>query len=437
MKRAVPRSPHRTALSKDENELLMEAARTMLSLRKIHVLLWAEAVATCVVIHSIRSLYTRFTGKELIMTARRDRNLIYNTSKSLDLCCYPTNDNVTKTPRPQQLTYVPNSTELEITALQQEQRSCIGQRPEPLVYPPTKKQESFAPVARLEAIRLFIAHAASMNMVIFQMDVKTAFLNGELNEVVYVSQPEGFVDPGIIASVPDSESSALWGLNMTLLKATEMLPYCYQADHSIPQKEHSMVVSCHTEIVTLVPAQLSWNRLVSWSDPKSRKKYGPSPPTDVTDYQLADLITKALRSRGALRNHYSLLGVKQLSPETLKELWMSLSPWSNQVFSHSEVEMVFPLEEIQLMKVAYDRERLEMLINENEGKAEKKWRASCCVGTSLIKASDEELEELMKDQPLSADASPTALSPGYIADSNPEEDKEDPEEDPADHPADG
>ncbi|GKB61479.1 retrovirus-related pol polyprotein from transposon TNT 1-94, partial [Tanacetum coccineum] len=45
-------------------------------------------------------------------------------------------------------------------------------------------EESFAPVARLEAIRLFIAHAASMNMVIFQMDVKTAFLNGELNEVV-------------------------------------------------------------------------------------------------------------------------------------------------------------------------------------------------------------------------------------------------------------
>ncbi|GJS42112.1 retrovirus-related pol polyprotein from transposon TNT 1-94 [Tanacetum coccineum] len=53
-------------------------------------------------------------------------------------------------------------------------------------------EESFAPVARLEAIRLFIAHAASMNMVIFQMDVKTAFLNGELNEVVYVSQPEGY-----------------------------------------------------------------------------------------------------------------------------------------------------------------------------------------------------------------------------------------------------
>nr|GEY90405.1 hypothetical protein [Tanacetum cinerariifolium] len=56
-------------------------------------------------------------------------------------------------------------------------------------------KESFAPVARLEAIRIFIANAVSQNMIIFQMDVKTAFLNGALNEVVYVSQPDRFVDP--------------------------------------------------------------------------------------------------------------------------------------------------------------------------------------------------------------------------------------------------
>ncbi|GJV70591.1 retrovirus-related pol polyprotein from transposon TNT 1-94 [Tanacetum coccineum] len=54
--------------------------------------------------------------------------------------------------------------------------------------------ESFAPVARLEAIRIFLANAASKNMTVYQMDVKTAFLNGELKEEVYVSQPEGFVD---------------------------------------------------------------------------------------------------------------------------------------------------------------------------------------------------------------------------------------------------
>ncbi|GJV44935.1 hypothetical protein Tco_1429471 [Tanacetum coccineum] len=51
--------------------------------------------------------------------------------------------------------------------------------------------------------------------------------------------------------------------------------------------------------------------------------------------------------------------------------------------------------------------------------------------------SELKIEEPMTDQPLSAYASPTALSPGYIADSDLEEDKEDPEEDPADHPADG
>ncbi|GJW37067.1 retrovirus-related pol polyprotein from transposon TNT 1-94 [Tanacetum coccineum] len=55
--------------------------------------------------------------------------------------------------------------------------------------------ESFAPVVRLEAIRIFLAFAAHMNMVVYQMDVKTAFLNCNLRGEVYVSQPDGFVDP--------------------------------------------------------------------------------------------------------------------------------------------------------------------------------------------------------------------------------------------------
>ncbi|GJY25591.1 retrovirus-related pol polyprotein from transposon TNT 1-94 [Tanacetum coccineum] len=55
-------------------------------------------------------------------------------------------------------------------------------------------EESFAPVARLEAIRIFLAFAAYMNMVVYQMDVKTAFLNSNLREEVYVSQTDGFMD---------------------------------------------------------------------------------------------------------------------------------------------------------------------------------------------------------------------------------------------------
>ncbi|GJV22091.1 retrovirus-related pol polyprotein from transposon TNT 1-94 [Tanacetum coccineum] len=55
-------------------------------------------------------------------------------------------------------------------------------------------EESFAPVARLKPVRMFVAFAAHKNITIFQMDVKTAFLNGPLKEEVYVSQPNGFVD---------------------------------------------------------------------------------------------------------------------------------------------------------------------------------------------------------------------------------------------------
>ncbi|GJU68065.1 retrovirus-related pol polyprotein from transposon TNT 1-94 [Tanacetum coccineum] len=55
-------------------------------------------------------------------------------------------------------------------------------------------EESFTPVARMEAIRIFLAYAAHKSFIVFQMDVKTAFLHGTLKEDVYVCQPEGFID---------------------------------------------------------------------------------------------------------------------------------------------------------------------------------------------------------------------------------------------------
>ena len=53
--------------------------------------------------------------------------------------------------------------------------------------------ETFAPIARMEAIRMFLAYACSRKIKVYQMDVKLASLNVELEEEVYIEQPEGFL----------------------------------------------------------------------------------------------------------------------------------------------------------------------------------------------------------------------------------------------------
>jgi len=58
--------------------------------------------------------------------------------------------------------------------------------------------ETYALVARLEAIRMFLAFAAHSDFKVYQIDVKSAFLNGELEEEVYVEQPPGFEDPNLV-----------------------------------------------------------------------------------------------------------------------------------------------------------------------------------------------------------------------------------------------
>jgi hypothetical protein len=76
-------------------------------------------------------------------------------------------------------------------------------------------EETFAPVARLESIRISLAYAAHHSFRLFQMDVKSAFLNGPIKEEVYVEQPPSFEDD----SYPDHVfklSKALYGLKQAL-----------------------------------------------------------------------------------------------------------------------------------------------------------------------------------------------------------------------------
>ncbi|GJR30450.1 putative ribonuclease H-like domain-containing protein [Tanacetum coccineum] len=72
--------------------------------------------------------------------------------------------------------------------------------------------EVFAPIARIEAIRLFLAYASFMGFIVYQMDVKSAFLYGTIEEEVYVCQPPGFEDPQFPDKVYKVEK-ALYGLH--------------------------------------------------------------------------------------------------------------------------------------------------------------------------------------------------------------------------------
>nr|GEZ27143.1 retrovirus-related Pol polyprotein from transposon TNT 1-94 [Tanacetum cinerariifolium] len=131
-------------------------------------------------------------------------------------------------------------------------------------------EESFASVACIEAIRIFITNAASKNITIYQMDVKMAFLNGELKEEVYVSQPNGFVDPDYLTHVYRLKK-ALYSLKQAL-RACAIALCCNNVQHS-RSKHIDILHHFIREQVEKGVVELYF---------------------ETTDYQLADIFTKAL-----------------------------------------------------------------------------------------------------------------------------------------------
>nr|GEU56309.1 hypothetical protein [Tanacetum cinerariifolium] len=89
-------------------------------------------------------------------------------------------------------------------------------------------EEVFAPVARIEAIRLFLAYASFMGFMVYQMDVKSAFLYGTIKEEVYVCQPQGFEDP----DHPDK-----------VYKVVKALYGLHQAPRACKAKENGIFIS--------------------------------------------------------------------------------------------------------------------------------------------------------------------------------------------------
>nr|GEZ51730.1 retrovirus-related Pol polyprotein from transposon TNT 1-94 [Tanacetum cinerariifolium] len=139
-------------------------------------------------------------------------------------------------------------------------------------------KESFVPAARIEFIRIFVANATNKNMTIFQMDVKTAFLNSELKEEVYVSQPEGFVDQEYPSHVYKLKK-ALYSLK--------------QAPHAWYDMLSSFLISQHFSKGVVDPTLFTWKAgndlLLEQVENGIVELYFVR-----TEYQLADIFTKPL-----------------------------------------------------------------------------------------------------------------------------------------------
>nr|GEV74249.1 hypothetical protein [Tanacetum cinerariifolium] len=117
-------------------------------------------------------------------------------------------------------------------------------------------KESFALVARLEAIRIFLTYAAYKNMVVYQMDVKTAFLNGNMREEVYVSQSDGFVDPNNPNHVYKLRK-ALYGLNQAPRACSR--PVLHEMTHVIISSR--LVTNPPSSTLLVLPLRTDWDIL--------------------------------------------------------------------------------------------------------------------------------------------------------------------------------
>ncbi|GKA38991.1 putative ribonuclease H-like domain-containing protein [Tanacetum coccineum] len=99
----------------------------------------------------------------------------------------------------------------------------------------TDYNEVFAPVARIEAIRLFLAYASFKYFIVYQMDVKSAFLYGKIEEAVYVCQPLGFEDLKFPNKVYKVEK-ALYGLHQALRALSTKKGLCTEFEKLMHKK---------------------------------------------------------------------------------------------------------------------------------------------------------------------------------------------------------
>nr|GEX20302.1 retrovirus-related Pol polyprotein from transposon TNT 1-94 [Tanacetum cinerariifolium] len=126
-------------------------------------------------------------------------------------------------------------------------------------------EEPFAPVSHLEAVRIFVAYASHKSFPIYQMDIKTAFLNGPMKEEVYVAQPDGFVDPDHPEKVYQL-MKALYGLKQAPRAWYDELSKFLTSKGFTKDADHTRCID--TRKNTSGGIQFLGDKLVSWMSKK-------------------------------------------------------------------------------------------------------------------------------------------------------------------------
>ncbi|GJV45422.1 putative ribonuclease H-like domain-containing protein [Tanacetum coccineum] len=144
--------------------------------------------------------------------------------------------------------------------------------------------EVFAPVARIEAIRLFLAYASFMGFMVYQMDVKSAFLYGTIEEEVYVCQPLGFEDPDYLDKVY-KVVKALYGLHQALRAYMEPWPSL-----QVKQREDGIFIN-QDKYVAEILRKFGFTDVRTASTPIDTENPLRRTPDD---HNFADLLIKAL-----------------------------------------------------------------------------------------------------------------------------------------------
>nr|GEU46177.1 hypothetical protein [Tanacetum cinerariifolium] len=208
------KTPQQNGVVERRNWTLVEAARTMLIFSRAPLFLWAKAIATACFTQNRSIIHCRFnkTPYELINDRKPDISFLH-VFRAL---CYPKNDrkDIGKLGAKRDIGFfIGYSADsygdmcmFALTVSTMEPKNVKEAMTDPAWIESMQEEllqfemegidfkESFAPVARMEAIRIFLAYVAHKSFSVFQMDVKTTFLHCSLKKDVYVCQPKGFID---------------------------------------------------------------------------------------------------------------------------------------------------------------------------------------------------------------------------------------------------